>query len=123
MDVVTDLMRMIERLVIVGGGIVAIYLGYRLFLIANLPSESGAKLKVKAIEITVTKIGPGIFFAALGSYILWTAMTQPVVHEKYTRGFLSSKDSLKAMPEFKYQPPESPQSNAPTDNARPPHQP
>jgi hypothetical protein len=120
MEALPDVMRMIERLAIVAGGIVAIYLGYRLFVIANLPSESGAKLKVKAVEITVTKIGPGIFFAALGSYILWTAMTQPIVHEKYTGGFLNSRDRLKPMPEFKYPSPESPRSNAPADNPRPP---
>jgi hypothetical protein len=120
MEVLPDVMRMIERLVVVFGGIVAIYLGYRLFVIANLTSESGAKIKAKAVEVTVTKIGPGIFFAALGSYILWAAITQPVEHERYSDGFLSSRDKLKPMPEFKYQPPAPPQSTAPPDNRRPP---
>jgi hypothetical protein len=119
MEMLPDVMRMIERLIIVVGAIVAIYLGYRLFVIANLPSESGAKIKAKAIEITVTKIGPGIFFAAFGSYILWAAMKQPIVHERYSGGFLRSKDSLKAMPEFKYPPLATPQSTAPSDNQPP----
>jgi hypothetical protein len=120
MDILPDVMRMIERLAIVIGGIMAIYLGYRLFVIANLGSESGAKLKAKAIEVTVTKIGPGIFFAALGSYVLWAAITQPVVHDRYKDGFLHSRDRLKPAPEFKYPAPAPPQSTVPPDNQRPP---
>jgi hypothetical protein len=57
-----------ERAGDVDGGILSIYLGYRLFVVANLPSESGAKIKAKLIEVTATKIGPDIFFASFGSY-------------------------------------------------------
>lgn len=73
-----ELMRMIERQMIVLGGILAIFLGYRLFRLVNLPQESTGKLKTKIMEVTATKIGPGVFFAAFGVFVLWSAMSQQI---------------------------------------------
>lgn len=75
---VADLMRMIERQLIVLGGILAIFLGYRLFRIVDIPPDSEGKLKTKLIEVTATKIGPGVFFAAFGVFVLWTSMNQQI---------------------------------------------
>lgn len=52
------------------------------------------------VEISATKIGPGIFFAAFGTYILWSAMTSPIVREKYSGGFLNRKDVLNPAQRF-----------------------
>jgi hypothetical protein len=122
-SIVPDIMRMAERLVIVAGGILALFFGYRLFTIANLSSDSSAKVKAKVIEISATKIGPGIFFAAFGTYILWSAMTQPIVRERYKGGFLNQRDMLDPMKKFepykkdeKAAPPSKGESAAPPPN-------
>ena len=39
------------------------YLGYRLFAVASLTSVSGGTFKSKIFSMTLTKVGPGVFFA------------------------------------------------------------
>jgi hypothetical protein len=75
---IPEIMRMIERITIVGGGILSIYLGYRLFSIAHLKQESSAKFKSEVFEFTATKVGPGVFFALFGAYILYGGINHPV---------------------------------------------
>jgi hypothetical protein len=62
--------RMIERSLIVIGGITAIYLGYKLFVlgIGNTQGEASA------FGIELKNFGPGLFFAALGAVILVSTM-------------------------------------------------
>ena len=64
------LMRMAERSLIVVGGILSIYLGYRLFVLGIDKSQGQAS----AFGIELRNFGPGLFFAALGAVILVTAM-------------------------------------------------
>jgi len=61
---------MVERAVVVLGGILSIYLGYRLFQsgITTLQGEA------QAFGITLKSFAPGLFFAALGAYVLVTAL-------------------------------------------------
>lgn len=63
-------LRMVERAVVVLGGILSIYLGYRLFQsgITTLQGEA------QAFGITLKSFAPGLFFAALGAYVLVTAL-------------------------------------------------
>jgi hypothetical protein len=70
-----ELLRMFERELIVVGGILAIYLGYRLFYLAHIPQESSGKIKTKLFEFAAAKVGPGVFFAAFGAWVLYTGMT------------------------------------------------
>lgn len=58
--------RMAERALIVMGGILSIYLGYRLFALGINVTQGEAR----AFGIELRDFGPGLFFAALGAYVL-----------------------------------------------------
>ena len=60
------------------GGTLSIYLGYRLFQIASLKSEGAGKFKAAAFEFSVSRVGPGVFFALFGAYVLYTSLTNPI---------------------------------------------
>ena len=62
--------RMIERSLIVAGGILSIYLGYRLFTLGIDKSQGRAS----AFGIELRNFGPGLFFAGLGAFVLVTTM-------------------------------------------------
>jgi hypothetical protein len=66
----TPLLRMVERSLIVVGGILAIYLGYRLFVLGIDKSQGAAS----AFGIELRNFGPGLFFAALGAVVLVATM-------------------------------------------------
>jgi hypothetical protein len=68
--ILATMARMMERSLIVIGGITSIYLGYKLFVlgIGNTQGEASA------FGIELKNFGPGLFFAALGAVILVTTM-------------------------------------------------
>lgn len=66
----TPLVRMMERSLIVVGGILAIYLGYKLFVLGIDKSQGAAT----AFGVELKNFGPGLFFAALGAVVLVTTM-------------------------------------------------
>lgn len=68
--VLAPLLRMFERSLIVAGGILSIYLGYKLFVMGIDKSQGVAS----AFGIELKNFGPGLFFAALGAVILVTTM-------------------------------------------------
>jgi hypothetical protein len=68
-------LRMFERILVVLGGTMTIFLGYRLFSHANLTQDSTGSFKAKVFEVTASKIGPGVFFAGFGTLVLWTSLT------------------------------------------------
>jgi hypothetical protein len=78
MDFGPDVMRMMERILDVCGGILCIYLGYMLFHIASLKQEGTGKFKSAVFEFTATKVGPGVFFALFGAYILYASLNHPI---------------------------------------------
>ena len=65
-----EALRMLERIIVACGGVASIYLGYRLFVVANFTSVSGGTFKSKIFSMTLTKVGPGDFFALFGAYVL-----------------------------------------------------
>jgi hypothetical protein len=66
--------RGIERLLIVAGGIVFGYLGYRLFEKGLTAGEGNLKFESKALKIIFSGTGPGLFFMAFGAVILVVAL-------------------------------------------------
>jgi len=64
-------LRMLERLLVVGFGGMAIYLGYKLFF--HLPNQADhtGKLDLLGMKIVLSKVAPGIFFLAFGAIILF----------------------------------------------------
>lgn len=73
-------LRELERMLIVGGGIVAVVLGYRLFI--NLPmleADGTGKIQLPGgVSIFLSRIGPGIFFALFGSAVLSLALKEVI---------------------------------------------
>ncbi len=70
LSTIAPLIRMAERSLIVIGGILSIYLGYKLFVIGIDRPQGSAS----ALGIELKNFGPGLFFAALGAVILVTTM-------------------------------------------------
>ena len=64
------LLRMVERILIVIGGIFTVYWGYLLFVM-GIDKTQGEAI---TFGINLRNFGPGLFFAALGAVILITTM-------------------------------------------------
>ncbi|MGA1869169.1 MAG: hypothetical protein ACMUJM_11570 [bacterium] len=69
-EILAPLLRMVERSLIVIGGILSIYLGYRLFVLGIDKAQGSAS----GFGIQLKNFGPGLFFAALGAVVLVTTM-------------------------------------------------
>jgi hypothetical protein len=79
MDETIILMRMTERLIAVIMGGISIYLGYRLFLdIPYRRNQEKGELELPGIKLVLSKVGPGIFFAAFGSLVLLQSMSEKI---------------------------------------------
>ncbi len=72
------LLGVLERFVIDAGGILSIFLGFRLFFVSELKSEAGGKFSSQLFNLSLTKVGPGVFFALFGAYILATTLNRPI---------------------------------------------
>lgn len=69
--VITIVMRFIERFIVVAGGCLAIYCGYRLFLAMPSAEKGTGKLELPGgVSIHVSRVGPGVFFSLFGAVIL-----------------------------------------------------
>lgn len=77
---VTSIMflRMFERMMVVIIGGIAIYLGYRLFALLPTESDSAGKIQLPGFSVVLSRVGPGIFFAAFGSIFLYQSLAKPV---------------------------------------------
>jgi hypothetical protein len=69
-----EILRMVERIIIALGGILSIVLGYKLFYVAELKADSGANFKSAFFSASFTKVGPGVFFALFGAYVMSLAI-------------------------------------------------
>lgn len=72
-----SLVRGSERLLITISGALAIYLGYRLFRLGIFESQS-ALVKTDSMQLKIAKVGPGIFFALFGTYLLLQVLSSPL---------------------------------------------
>lgn len=67
----TILMRSLERLIVVLGGCLAIYCGYRLFLAMPSKEKGVGKFELPGgISIHLSRVGPGVFFSLFGALVL-----------------------------------------------------
>ena len=65
------LTRAFERLLVVAVGALAIYIGYRLFVLMPLRKEGEGKLDLPGgVSIVLSRIGPGVFFALFGAGLI-----------------------------------------------------
>lgn len=69
--ILTIVMRAIERLLVVIGGGIAIYLGYRLFLAMPSAERGSGKVNLPGgISIYLSRVGPGVFFSLFGAIVI-----------------------------------------------------
>jgi hypothetical protein len=73
------IIRMLERLIAVIVGPLAIYFGYKLFLLLPFQKDSEGKITLPGFSVILSKVGPGIFFAAFGSIIVYQSITNEVI--------------------------------------------
>jgi hypothetical protein len=70
-----EVLRSLERLVVVLVGGLSVYLGYRLFL--NLPEQKDSEGRVNLpgnISVYFSRVGPGVFFALFGALIVTASL-------------------------------------------------
>ena len=75
------MIRMFERIIAVIVGSLAIYFGYKLFLLLPTQNDSNGKIELPGFSVVLAKVGPGIFFAAFGSILVYQCITNPIVIE------------------------------------------
>lgn len=69
------MLRGTERLLVVAGGILAIYLGYRLFLAMPDRDQGTGKFELPGgISIYMSRVGPGVFFSLFGTAVIALAL-------------------------------------------------
>ncbi|MCX4029095.1 hypothetical protein H0A36_17010 [Endozoicomonas sp. SM1973] len=78
MDDPVSVLRMAERLLVVLIGGFTIYLGYRLFFHLPLENNQSGKLTLPGVKIVLSRVGPGTFFVAFGSLVLYYSLTHDV---------------------------------------------
>lgn len=69
--------RSLERLAIVGAGVLCIWFGFELF--QSVPIDnSTVNASMGTYSLNVTKVAPGVFFAAFGVLLLWQSLRAAV---------------------------------------------
>ena len=77
------LVRAVERLMSVAIGGLSIYFGYRLFLnLPNLPTGDGSLSLAGKTALTLTRVGPGVFFSLFGATVVAVALKTTSTWEK-----------------------------------------
>jgi hypothetical protein len=74
----TEALRMLERIIVVSGGVLSIVLGYRLFMIADLKNDGAGEFKSKVLSVRLTKLYPGVFFALFGAIVMGISLWKPI---------------------------------------------
>lgn len=75
---VVMIMRMFERTLAVAIGGIAIYLGYRLFVLLPTQTDSSGKIELPGYSVVLSKVGPGVFFAGFGTMVLYLSFTSQI---------------------------------------------
>lgn len=71
-------MHSFERIVAVLLGGLAVYYGFRLFLVLPIETQSDGKIRLPGMSVVLAKAGPGLFFAAFGALVILTSLVRPV---------------------------------------------
>lgn len=74
--------RSIERIFAVLLGGLAVYYGFRLFLVVPVETHSDGRIQLPGMSVVLAKAGPGLFFAAFGAIVIVTSLMQSVVVDR-----------------------------------------
>lgn len=71
-------MHSLERIVAVLLGGLAVYYGFRLFLVLPTQTQSDGKIKLPGMSVVLAKAGPGLFFVAFGALVILASLFRPI---------------------------------------------
>lgn len=71
-------MHSFERIVAVLLGGLAVYYGYRLFLVLPTETRADGKIALPGMSVVLSKAGPGLFFVAFGALVILTSLFRPI---------------------------------------------
>jgi hypothetical protein len=77
-DSLVVVLRMFERMMVVGFGGMAIYLGYRLFFHLPHQTDQQGEIELPGMKVVLSRVGPGVFFLIFGAFILVTNLHQGI---------------------------------------------
>lgn len=97
MDETVVALRMAERILAVAIGGVAIYLGYRLFFHLPFDRSDQGELELPGLKIVLSRVGPGVFFAAFGTLVLYYSLTNEVSFNDL-EGFVGASAGVASQP-------------------------
>lgn len=81
-DSLVSVLRMLERLLVVGFGGMAIYLGYKLFFHLPYQADHEGKLEIPGVKIVLSRVAPGVFFLAFGAIVLLQSLNNGIEQRK-----------------------------------------
>ena len=67
-----------ERIIAVLLGGLAVYHGFRLFLVVPVETRSDGRIQLPGLSVVLAKAGPGLFFAAFGAIVVVTSLMRPI---------------------------------------------
>ncbi len=68
----------LERIVAVALGGLAVYYGFKLFLVLPTQTQSDGKITLPGMSVVLAKAGPGLFFVAFGALVILASLFRPV---------------------------------------------
>lgn len=71
-------MHSLERIVAVLLGGLAVYYGFRLFLVLPMVTQSDGKIILPGMSVVLAKAGPGLFFVAFGALVILASLFRPI---------------------------------------------
>ncbi len=110
--------RSAERIIGVLLGGLAIYYGFRLFLVVPVETRGDGKIQLPGVSVVLAKAGPGIFFAAFGAIVILTSLMNVT---KFEDGLVTYQGMAATSPKgagAERMSPEPGRSAAPQDVAR-----
>jgi hypothetical protein len=78
-----NLLRMLERIIGVLVGGLAIFLGYRLFLKIPVRTNASGQLVLGGFKVVLSRAGPGVFFALYGATIVGVSFYKTIKLDEF----------------------------------------
>lgn len=108
--------RAVERIVAVLLGGLAVYYGFRLFLVLPLETQSDGKIRLPGMSVVLSKAGPGLFFLAFGSLVILASLFRTVrIYPDGAIGQYQYQGIAAEAPKHELSAPSSPATRAPTE--------
>ncbi len=95
----------VERIVAVLLGGLAVYYGFRLFMVVPVETRGDGKIELPGISVVLAKAGPGLFFAAFGALVVIISLLRPIkvggdaAYQGVTEAAVPRGETIRAVPQ------------------------